>query len=120
MARKRDLDPALWENEDLAAVPRDARLLFIGCISQADDDGRLKGSARFLRAKVFAYDEDITAADVEAWRDQLVQRGPLCLYTVDAEQYAHLPNWAKWQSINRRMPSKLPPCPIHASADAAE
>lgn len=116
MARKRDLDPALWENEDLAAVPREARLLFIACISQADDDGRLKGSARYLRSKAFPYDEDVSASDVETWRDQLVERGPLCVYSVDGEQYVHLPNWHRWQSINRRVPSRIPPCPQHSLA----
>ena len=77
MARKRDLDPGLWENEDLAGVARDARLLFIAYISQADDDGRLKGSARYLRSKAFPYDEDVSADAVQGWRDDLVASGPL-------------------------------------------
>ena len=40
MARKRDIDPSLWDHEELNALPIPARYLFIGIISNADDEGR--------------------------------------------------------------------------------
>lgn len=113
MARKRDISPEIWVNEQLGNVCREARLLFIGIISAADDDGRLKGSARILRAQVFPLDEDLPSTTVGLWRDALAEQGLICCYRVDGTEYLHLPTWSKWQAMNRTYPSKIPPCPVH-------
>ena len=40
MARRRMIDPNFWESEDVSRLSLFARLLFIGMISNADDEGR--------------------------------------------------------------------------------
>jgi hypothetical protein len=90
MPRKRDIDPSLWSNEQLADVARDARLLYIGLISHADDEGRLRASPRALKAAIFPYDDELTVRDLTAWLDQLTQAGVLCCYEHEGERYAHL------------------------------
>ena len=113
MPRKRDIDPRIWENEQLANVPIEARLLFIGMFSNADDEGRLKGSPRWLKAQIFRYD-DLTSAQVQEWRDALLGVQLIHIYEEGEDQYIHLPTFGKWQSINRRFDSKLPPCTCEA------
>lgn len=119
MARKRDISPELWENEQLGMVPVEARLLFVACISIADDEGRLKGSARWLKGQAFRYDDTLAVADVQCWRDALIAAGLVCEYEDEGTEYLHLPTWSKWQSINRAYPSKLPPCPRHERSTSA-
>ena len=113
MARKRDLDPAIWEHADLGSLPPQARLLFVAMISHADDEGRLKGDPRYLKGIAFRYDDNITVAKVREWRDALVTKGHVCRYLIGVDTNLHLPSWHRWQSINRRMHSKIPPCPEH-------
>lgn len=114
MARKRDISPELWENQQLARVQRDARLLFVGCISQADDEGRLVDSVPYLKSKVFAFDDGLKSATVKDWLEALIEQELICRYQAGSESYLHLPSWRRWQTINRAYPSRLPPCPKHA------
>ena len=60
MARKRMLSPEFWTDEKLGDCTRDERLLFMGLISQADDEGRGQGNPKLVKALVFPYDDDIT------------------------------------------------------------
>ena len=43
MARKRMIDPNIWDSEDFSKLSILGRLLFIGMFSNADDEGRGKG-----------------------------------------------------------------------------
>jgi hypothetical protein len=113
MARKRDIHPSIWLDEKLAEVPINARYLFFGMISNADDAGRLKGSGRVLKAQVFPMDDDVTTSQVAEWRDKLTAAGCVCFYDVDGQEYVHLPHWHKYQTINKRYESALPACPKH-------
>jgi len=113
MARKRDIDPSLWEHVELASLPIADRYLFIGLFSNADDEGRLKGDPRYLKGLVFRYDDEVSVQQVREWRDQLVTNRHACVYEIGLDTFVHLPSWHRWQSINRRMPSQIPPCPEH-------
>jgi hypothetical protein len=110
MARIRTIKPDLWEDESIGLVSRDARLLFIGLITQADDSGRLRGDLRLLRAKVFPYDESLTTSDIECWLDELTRAGLVVIYDAGFRCIA-LPSWKHNQKINRPFPSRLPAPP---------
>ena len=60
---RRMLDSAIWKNEKFGVMPPMARLLAIGIINQADDQGRGKAHPVYLRSQVFPYD-DVTAGQV--------------------------------------------------------
>jgi hypothetical protein len=107
VARIRSIKPTIWESEQLGDVSFQARLTFIGLITQADDEGRLKGSPRRLRGKLFPYD-DVTAKDVSKWLTELSVNGLITLYSVAGEQFISLPTWEKHQKINRPTDSALP------------
>lgn len=56
MARIRTLKPSVWRDKAFCSVSRDARLLFIGLISNADDEGRFEADPELLRAAIYPRD----------------------------------------------------------------
>lgn len=110
MARIRSVKPEFWADEDLAAqTSRDARLLYIGLWNLADEHGRLRGDPRFLKGQVFAYDDDLSPADVERLVDELVAAGKVQRYRSGSSTYLFLPNLAKHQRLEAaKVESRLP------------
>jgi hypothetical protein len=107
--RIRSIKPEMWDDEAIGDVSREARLLFIGLISQADDDGRLPASPRWLISKLYPYD-DLTAGEVENWLAELDRAGLILSYAHAGRPYAAIRTWDRHQSIDKRYhrPSKLP------------
>ncbi len=62
MARIRTIKPEFWEDEGVAALSRDARLLWIATWNCADDEGILRWTPDYIKAQVFPYDADVTLA----------------------------------------------------------
>lgn len=118
MARIRSIKPDIWEDEALAEVSTSARLLFIGLITQADDDGRLPGRSQWIARKVYPYDYEITPSDIEGWIDELDRVKLIQYYEVEGKPYISLPSWDRHQSIDKRWrkESKFPPPPQEATA----
>jgi hypothetical protein len=108
MARIRTIKPSFWEDELVGALTPVERLVFLGCFSLADDEGRLRGSAAWVRNQLFAYDDAVTREDVELALQRLHALERIVLYG-SAQRYVHVPNFAKHQKINRRSESQLPP-----------
>ena len=107
MARKRMIDPGIWTSEQVNNLSRDARLLFIGLFSNADDKGRLKGSTRYLKAIIFPYD-NLDVDEIKSWLDEIISQQLVIQYNVNGDDYITLPNFLKHQTINRPSESKLP------------
>lgn len=107
---RRMITPEICRNEKVASLPDAGRFLFIGIFSNADDDGRLKASPKFLKATIFPYDEDKTASQVTQLRDQCAVLGLIRLYSKNGTEYLDLPGWREHQLIrkDRYRPSKLP------------
>jgi hypothetical protein len=110
MARIRTMKPEFWGSGDIAPrLSRDARLLTLGLISMADDDGRFLASPNAIIGYVFPNDENVTAAQVRKWLGETSERcEPVYLYEVDGVRYGCFPKWHKHQVVNRHTPSKLP------------
>lgn len=107
MARIRTIKPEMWGSVDIKPLSRDARLLFIGLISMADDDGRFLAAINAINGYVFPND-DLPTAKVRKWLDELVTSGVAHLYTFEGVTYGVLPSWHKHQVVNRHTPSKYP------------
>jgi len=105
------VDPQIWRNEKIGSLSDAGRLLFIGIFSQADDDGKLKASPRFLMANIFPYDKDKIEEDIRHLRDQCAELGLIRVYTNGKEEYLDIPGWHEHQQIrkDRYNPSSLPP-----------
>lgn len=120
MARIRSVKPELWESETVASCTRDARLLLIGLISHADDEGRERGSANLIVSKVFPYDMDIGIDEVEEWLAELAAAHLIVLYVgPNGHRYIAIVNWREHQRIEKPRSSSLPapPCEDDSGID---
>lgn len=106
---RRMITSDIWFNEKVATLPDAGRLLFIGIFSNADDDGRLKASAKFLKAHIFPYDNEKTTDIVRELRDKCAQVGLIRLYTNGIQELLDIPGWHEHQKIrkDRYNPSNL-------------
>jgi len=108
MARKRMIDPGIWTSEDFGTLSDLAQIYFIGCISQADDDGRLKVSPGFLRVSIRPYSND-SDKTIRAALTELGNRDMVRFYSDgNGGEYGFLPTWEVYQKISKRFTSKLP------------
>lgn len=100
----------IFMNEKVGILPIHGRLLFIGIIINADDDGRLKASPRYLKALVFPYDNDITPEMIQEWRTKCHELKLIQVYNLNGSEYLRLPGWLEHQIIrkDRYRPSTIP------------
>jgi len=105
--RIRTIKPQLWGSGDVTGLSRDARLLFIGLISMADDDGRFLASVNAINGYVFPNDE-LAPGKVRKWLTEISDAGTIYLYSRDGVSYGCIPNWHKHQVVNRHTKSVLP------------
>jgi hypothetical protein len=119
MARIRSLKPEMWMSPQVMNLSHSARLLFIGLITQADDEGRGTADARRLKAAIFGGD-DITSADVRRMLDECQTQGLVVTYHAEnhGELYT-LPSWRTHQSIDRPRKSVYPNPPETEAARRA-
>lgn len=107
MPRKRMIDPSFWSDEKLGECTRDERLLFMGLISNADDEGYGRANPKLLRSSIFPYD-DLRVSDLEKWLSRLGGLQLIALYEVNGQTYYYLPNFTKHQTINKPVKSAIP------------
>lgn len=112
MARKRMIDPSIWTDEGMAELTERQQLLYIGLFSNADDDGRLKGSPAALRLILPTFYGGVPVDDVEADIEAVTKAmRQLVRYEFDGRQYIAFRNFRQWQRIDKPSPSILPPPP---------
>jgi len=91
--RIRSIKPEFFRNEQLAELPLEDRLLFIGLWTQADRAGRLEDRPKRLRGELFPYDD----LDVDAGLGRLANAGLITRYEVNSQRLIAIPTWAKHQ-----------------------
>jgi len=119
LARIRTIKPEFWSDERLSECSLSARLLFIGLISFADDDGRLDYSPARLRMQIFPCGS-ATATQLSEWFRELREHSLIRVYLVDSRDYLDIPGFTKHQRINRPTPSKIPPYSVSAHVPLTE
>ncbi len=115
MARIRTVKPDLWKSEQIGEVSVEARLTFLGLITQADDYGRMKGNAKLVRSLIFPYD-DFPLRKVSEWLRELHEANLIRWYEVEGREYIELPTWGDHQRVSHPTDSALP---SHSEADSA-
>jgi hypothetical protein len=106
--RSRLIAPEFWESESVADLTFLQRLLFIGLITNADDQGRLKDRAALIRAQVFPYD-DISLEEISVGLAALsAMRGIHCYTGEDGKNYIQIVKWWKFQHPSYAQPSLFP------------
>lgn len=111
MARKRMLSPEIWESESFSSLSDFQKIVFIGLISLADDEGRGKANPSFIKSTLFPYDENRRVAEVKSALGQIARCTSVQFYNVNGSDYYLLTSWKKWQKIDKPSKSKLPPPP---------
>jgi hypothetical protein len=94
--RIRSLKPAFFEDEKLAKLQLDYRVLFAGLWCLGDSEGRLENRPEFIKIKIFPYD----AYDVVAGIKALADRGFLTAYETNGRGYLQINNFLKHQRIS--------------------
>jgi len=119
MARIRTIKPEFWSDEKLSECSLSARLLFIGLISFADDEGRLEYSPQRIRMQVFPCGTVKLGALIDCI-GELRDCSLIRLYTVESREFLDIPGFGKHQRINRPTPSKLPAFSVTAQPPLTE
>ena len=108
---RRMIDPAFFESELVADLTMRQRVFVIGMIAIADDQGRMKGSARWLKSKIFPYD-DISPDEIESDLADIQKRNDtIMVYDVGPRRYIQLVNWWNYQGLQWAKESKHPAPP---------
>lgn len=115
MPRKRMIDPGIWTNIQVTRLSVLQRLLCVGLVSNADDDGRLNGDPLYLKGIIFPHD-NITPPAIEDQLKQIARQSLIVRYRVNKTRCIYLPDWNKpgswcYQYIRERRPSTIPPPP---------
>lgn len=108
MARKRMIDPNIWQSEDFSKLSTLGKLVFIGLFSLADDEGRGRSNPVYLKSTLFPYEESIRSADIDKTLSEISSNMSVIFYSCDGSSYYSLYNWKSWQKIDRPTESKIP------------
>lgn len=108
MARKRMIDPNIWQSEDFGKLSTLAKLVFIGIFSNADDEGRGRANPTYLKSILFPYEESIRSADIDKTLSEISSNMSVVFYSCDGSNYYSLTKWYDWQKIEKPQDSKLP------------
>ncbi len=108
MPRIRSLKPECMQHRKVGRLSHLAFRLWIGMLTQADDEGRLVAELEQLRVLFFGYHPKVFTRHVKAARDELMNCCLITVYRVEEVDYAYFPSWRDHQRINRPTPSKLP------------
>lgn len=106
--RIRTLKPEFWVNEEMACLHDKARLLAIGLLNYADDEGFFSANPKLIRSVVFPFDADCKSA--EKGLDSLESIGYIKRFQgKDEKVIGWVVKFTTHQVINRPTPSKLKP-----------
>lgn len=127
MPRIRSLKPDLPGDKKLALAAREARYMFVLLITQADDDGLVRGEPRELLGNLYPHDADVSIELMDGWLEDLRRPSVGSIrfrWTRDGSRVIQLVNWERHQLIkNRSKPFLLtqlesePDASSHGSAE---
>lgn len=111
MARKRMISPEIWASSSFAELTDFAKIVFIGLISNADDEGKGESDPALLKSTLFPRDEKKRAADVKSALSEIARSTSTLFYSVEGKNYYVLTKWKVYQKLDRPTPSKIPDPP---------
>lgn len=117
----RSLKPDFWDDEPLARLGSDARLIFQALWNLADDYGRLVDDVGRIFRFVFAAEGPMPHIDrrgVHAELERIAGLGKIVRYSADGRRYIAVARFDKHQKPRRRFPSQIPQPPAALLAKA--
>jgi hypothetical protein len=120
--RIRSIKPEFFRDPKVARVGRDARLLFIGLLTEADDEGRLLASSKLLAGSLYPHDDDVSPGRVTRWLEELEDVDLIRFYESDDDgvRYAYVPTFSRHQRVAHPTPSRIPPPPFRSDSGEAQ
>lgn len=117
LGQKRMLNSRVWQNTGFCVLSDKAKLLYLGLITVADDDGRLRANSLLLKSQIFPLEEKITQEEIRKWVNEVKKTGLIDFYRVKNDFFIQHPNWHKYQSIRKDLykQSNLPLNPLRPS-----
>lgn len=106
--RIRSLKPEMWADERVGDLTHGARLLFVGLITMADDEGRLRELPAAILGHIFPYDE-VSAMKLSRWLSEVEKSGMVVRYSAGGKRYIAFRHWSRHQKVDRPNSSELPP-----------
>ena len=107
MSRQRFIHPKIWMSEQVMELSLEARLLFIGLFSTADDAGRRKASPVSIKAEIFPLDS-IDLDTIDRLLLEVAGQSLIRLYSdTDGCPIMDIPSWAKYQNPRYKKDSEL-------------
>lgn len=104
--RARNVKPGFFQNEEVAELPPETRLLFVGLWLMADREGRLEDRPKRIKMQVFPAD----SWDVEPMLAALHDSGLIVRYEVAGNQYIEIPKFLDHQRPHHQeKESVIPP-----------
>lgn len=107
MSNRRMITSDLFEDEIIGGLPMTDRLLWVGLITIADDQGRLPDNPALIRSKVFPYDE-IPISEINDALLHLAETNRITRYQIGNKKCIQINNWWKHQRSQWAGKSNLP------------
>jgi hypothetical protein len=108
MPRIRTLKPEHKTHRKVGRLTDRQYRLWVGMITEADDEGRLVADADQLRVQIFAFQGDVTDQIVAEECQHLAKVGLIRVYKCQNTLYAVFPSWLDHQRIDKPKPSTYP------------
>lgn len=109
--RRRTVQPNIWQDTEFGLLSPLAQLIFVGLITQADDEGRLNGHPAIISSMLFPY-RTVNLDDVMDAMSEIERRmRNIIFYQVEGQMYIQFINWLKHQTLreDRCTKSIFPP-----------
>lgn len=107
--RARNIKPGFFENEELAQLPCEARLLYIGLWCIADRKGRFEWRPARIKVQIFPYDN----IEVECHLMSLHDMSLILQYKHNGRLYGYIPNFEKHQNPHPHEAKSVLPDPLN-------
>ncbi len=105
------IDPSIWADEDFGKLSSDAKVMFIGLFSNADDAGVLPGDPTYLSATIFPFNGLSPKKASKICKEIETKMKSVFFYSDNCKKYIKLKKFLVYQKINRPSPSKYPQPP---------
>jgi len=106
MPRIRTIKPEFWQCSDMADVSDKAKLLALGLLNQADDEGYFQSHPALIKAAIFPFSD--SSVNIHTLLTELSNINYIELFTGgNGKVYGLIINFLKHQKINRPSPSHI-------------
>ena len=111
MPRGRVIDNRIWQSEKVSKWDYFTRLLFVGMVTNADDQGRGRAHSNLLASTIFPYD-GVSSDEIETALQKMVDSKAVIVYIPDGTPALYqIKKWWDYNTASFALPSKYPAPP---------